>query len=154
MRFRRVIICGLVAGHVGVAAAEDEEAANPHDAAHCTVERAVLTCRVRRERARDYLAALAAPSTERALRRTLADTTILGGGAARERYRRSVERVRRAARRHAILISKRRRRGKVDDETYNAMKRRWHAALANYALAMRVHNEALWRDPEPPPGDG
>ena len=122
----------------------------PGNSAHasnssCSIVDYRLSCADGSKKGEDLLEAMANPkSAENILVWSKPDQLIPSDQ--KERYRRSVERVRSAVQKHANRQFRNYRRKRIDAETYDQIRLKFEKAMETYGAAMKAYRATRWFD--------
>ncbi len=110
----------------------------------CALNGMVLTCGESRPA---IAAALAHPDTPDLFETLVADRDFWLDAAARETFRKSLERVHRATRLDARAAFRRYRDHQLTAAQYEAVRTQYEAAVGNYRAGILAYHEGEWKDP-------
>ena len=122
-------------------------ASNAEAAEACRFDGPVLDCRDGDRSSDAVLSRFASEDTTALLKAEAEDFDRFENRAARERYRRSVERNNARSVRFAERADRLVRRGRIGAEEYRRRQRLYRAAYANYRLAIDRYEASWWFDP-------
>ncbi len=124
--------------------------ASANGAEVCRFERPQIICAESTRDGEVILNAMASVGTRELFRNAIIDgesrKSAYADGYEREDFRKSLEANRKSMTRYADRAQRQYRRRRISEEDYEAIRRVYEQAVANYALAMDVYRAGTWFD--------